>query len=139
MTAHLEQTHTLESLAARAVMSERNFTRHFRQATGTSFKQWILNQRLAQAQRMLESSKVSIEVVAQKTGFGTSLSLRKHFQAALHLSPSAYRKQFRAHAPGTPAQDRRSQLSRHLASAAAGTGIAAMSERNLARVAVMRS
>ena len=103
MTAHLEQTHTLESLAARALMSERNFTRHFRQATGTSFKQWILNQRLAQAQRMLERSKVSIEVVAQKAGFGTSLSLRKHFQAALHISPSAYRKQFQAHAPGTQA------------------------------------
>jgi transcriptional regulator GlxA family with amidase domain len=96
VTAHLEQVHTLESLAARAAMSRRNFTRHFRQATGTSFKQWILSQRLAQAQRMLESTDASIEVVAQQAGFGTSLSLRKHFQAALHISPSAYRRQFRA-------------------------------------------
>jgi transcriptional regulator GlxA family with amidase domain len=77
-------------------MSRRNFTRHFRQATGTSFKQWILSQRLAQAQRMLESTDASIEVVAQQAGFGTSLSLRKHFQAALRISPSAYRRQFRA-------------------------------------------
>jgi transcriptional regulator GlxA family with amidase domain len=96
VTAHLEQVHTLESLAARAAMSRRNFTRHFRQATGTSFKQWILSQRLAQAQRMLESTDASIEVVAQQAGFGTSLSLRKHFQAALRISPSAYRRQFRA-------------------------------------------
>jgi transcriptional regulator GlxA family with amidase domain len=98
VTAHLEQAHTLESLAARTAMSQRNFTRHFRQATGTSFKQWILSQRLAQAQRMLESSNASIEVVAQQAGFGTSLSLRQHFQAVLHISPSAYRKQFQANA-----------------------------------------
>lgn len=35
MTAYLEQAHTLESLAGRAAMSRRNFTRHFRQVTGT--------------------------------------------------------------------------------------------------------
>jgi transcriptional regulator GlxA family with amidase domain len=93
---HLEQTHTIDSLAERASMSRRNFTRHFRQTTGTSFKQWLLNQRMAQAQRMLESSNASIELVAQKAGFGTSLSLRQHFRANLRTSPSDYRKLFRS-------------------------------------------
>jgi transcriptional regulator GlxA family with amidase domain len=92
---HLEQPLTIDALAARAAMSRRNFTRHFRQATGTSFKQWLLNQRLAQAQRMLESSDASIEAVAQQAGFGTALSLRQHFRASLQTSPSAYRKAFR--------------------------------------------
>jgi transcriptional regulator GlxA family with amidase domain len=92
---HLQQEHSLDALAARAAMSRRNFTRHFRQATGTSFKQWLLNQRLAQAQRMLEGSDASIEAVAGEAGFGTALSLRQHFRSALRTSPSAYRKQFR--------------------------------------------
>jgi transcriptional regulator GlxA family with amidase domain len=100
VAAHLEQAHTIESLATRAAMSRRNFTRHFRQATGTSFKQWILSQRLAHAQRLLESSDASIEIVAQETGFGAGLSLRQHFQAGFRISPSAYRKQFRANAAG---------------------------------------
>lgn len=91
---HIEQAHTIESLAERAAMSRRNFTRHFRQATGTSFKQWILNQRLAHAQHMLESSDATIERVAQEAGFGTGLSLRQHFRASLRISPSAYRRQF---------------------------------------------
>jgi transcriptional regulator GlxA family with amidase domain len=95
VTAHPEQAHTTESLAQRAAMSRRNFTRHFRQATGTSLKQWILSQRLAHAQRMLESSDASIEAVAQEAGFRSSLSLRQHFQAAFRISPSTYRKQFR--------------------------------------------
>lgn len=96
VTQHLDQAHSIESLADRAVMSRRNFTRHFRQTTGTSFKQWILSQRLAHAQHMLESTDASIELVAREAGFGTGLSLRQHFRDAFRISPSAYRKQFRS-------------------------------------------
>lgn len=96
VTQHLEQSHSIEALAERAAMSRRNFTRHFRQATGTSFKQWILSQRLAHAQGLLESSDAPIELIAQRAGFGTGLSLRQHFRAALDISPSVYRKQFRS-------------------------------------------
>jgi transcriptional regulator GlxA family with amidase domain len=92
----LADEHSLDALAERAAMSRRNFTRHFRQATGTSFKQWLLNQRLAHAQRMLESSGVPVEAVAQAAGFGSAASLRQHFRAAFHSSPSAYRKLFDA-------------------------------------------
>lgn len=96
VTRHLAQDHSIDALAARAAMSRRNFTRHFRQATGTSFKQWLLAQRIAHAQRMLESSDASVEVVAQEAGFGSALSLRQHFRTALGTSPSAYRKSFGA-------------------------------------------
>ncbi|PMQ17525.1 HTH-type transcriptional activator RhaR [Janthinobacterium sp. AD80] len=95
VTASLGQAHSIDALAERAAMSRRNFTRHFRQATGTSFKQWLLNQRLAHAQGLLEKSAASIDVVAQEAGFGTALSLRQHFRAHLQTSPSAYRKLFR--------------------------------------------
>ncbi|WP_442946135.1 GlxA family transcriptional regulator [Noviherbaspirillum sp. Root189] len=97
VTQHLEKEHSIDSLAERAAMSRRNFTRHFRQATGASFKQWLLGQRLAHAQRMLESGDASIEIVAQKAGFGTSFSLRQHFRAAFRTSPSAYRALYRPH------------------------------------------
>lgn len=96
VTQHLAQPHAIDALAERAAMSRRNFTRHFRQTTGTSFKQWLLNQRMAHAQRLLEASDASIERVAQEAGFGTALSLRQHFRATLRTSPSAYRRQFQA-------------------------------------------
>lgn len=95
VAGHLEKEHSIDLLAERAAMSRRNFTRHFRQATGTSFKQWLLSQRLAHAQRMLECGDASIEVVAQKAGFGTPLSLRQHFRTAFRTSPSAYRGLYR--------------------------------------------
>jgi AraC-like DNA-binding protein len=65
------------------------------QATGTSFKQWLLAQRLAHARWMLETGDAAIEVVAREAGFGSALSLRQHFRAALQTSPAAYRKAFR--------------------------------------------
>lgn len=94
--ANLAQPHGIDALAGRAAMSRRNFTRHFRQATGTSLKQWLLAQRLAHARRLLECSNASIDRVAGEAGFGTALSLRQHFRASLQTSPSAYRRQFRA-------------------------------------------
>lgn len=98
--AHLHEEHSIDLLAERAAMSRRNFTRHFRLATGTSVKQWLQNQRLIHAQRLLETGDLSIEHVAHASGFGTALSLRQHFKAALRTSPSLYRKRFRASATG---------------------------------------
>lgn len=99
---HLQEEHSIDALAERAAMSRRNFTRHFRQTTGTSFKQWLLGQRILRARQLLEASDVAIERVAQEAGFGTALSLRQHFQTALRTSPSAYRRRFRTGADPEP-------------------------------------
>lgn len=92
---HLNESHTLEGLAQRAVMSPRTFTRRFRQSTGTTVGQWLQNQRIALAQRLLEGGDESIEAVAIASGFGSAVSLRQHFSAAMGIAPSAYRRQFR--------------------------------------------
>ena len=77
-------------------MSRRSFTRRFREATGTTVGQWLLNQRLARAQRLLESTDRAIDAMAGDAGFGSAVSLRQHFAAAFNTSPSGYRRQFRA-------------------------------------------
>jgi transcriptional regulator GlxA family with amidase domain len=99
---HLDVQHDLDTLAGRAAMSRRNFTRHFRQATGMSFKQWLLEQRLQHARTLLEGSDVPVELVAQQAGFGSALSLRQHFRATLQTSPAAYRRQFRTSSRASP-------------------------------------
>jgi len=93
--AHLDQTHTLDSLAARATMSRRTFTRHFRQMTGATVGAWLLGERLALAQRLLESSSHSVETVSNLAGFGSAVSLRQHFRTAFGVSPVAWRRTFR--------------------------------------------
>ena len=89
-----QHPHQLDDLARRALMSRRTFTRRFREATGTTVGQWLQHQRLALAQRLLETTDKPIEAVAADAGFGSAVSLRQHFAAALRTSPTAYRRQF---------------------------------------------
>ncbi|MBF6987385.1 GlxA family transcriptional regulator [Cupriavidus sp. IK-TO18] len=96
---HLEQPLTLDLLADKAGMSRRNFTRRFKAKTGTTVTQWVLNHRLTAAQRLLETTSKSIDVIAGLVGFGSAVSLRQHFAQTFAISPSAYRKQFGTTAP----------------------------------------
>ncbi|RIX79838.1 GlxA family transcriptional regulator [Acidovorax cavernicola] len=91
---HLQTPHELDDLAQRALMSRRTFTRRFRESTGTTVGQWLQNQRLALAQRLLETTDRSVERVAADAGFGSAVLLRKHFAAAFKVSPTVYRRQF---------------------------------------------
>lgn len=91
---HLDVPHELDALARRALMSRRTFTRRFRESTGTTVGQWIQNQRLALAQRLLETTDHPVERVATGAGFGSAVSLRKHFTSAFKVSPTVYRRQF---------------------------------------------
>ncbi|OLL29747.1 AraC family transcriptional regulator [Burkholderia sp. SRS-W-2-2016] len=95
VSGNLAAPHTLDTLAARALMSRRTFTRRFRLATGTTVGAWLLAQRLARAQQLLESSDESVEAIAASAGFGSAASLRQHFADAFRTSPSAWRRDFR--------------------------------------------
>ncbi len=92
---HLAEPITIEDLAARAAMSPRTFARRFRASTGATPYQWLLRQRLALAQRLLETDDTPIDLVASASGFGTATNLRKHFQRVLCTGPQAYRRTFR--------------------------------------------
>lgn len=92
---HLGEALTVDMLAARTLMSRRTFTRRFREHTGTSFVDWLIVQRIAHAQRLLETSDLPVENVASMAGFGSALSLRQHFTERLRTTPSAYRRAFR--------------------------------------------
>jgi transcriptional regulator GlxA family with amidase domain len=92
---HLQDDQGVDALAARAHMSRRTFDRQFRAQTGTSPHQWLLHHRVMRAQRLLESTDLSVEAVAREAGFGTAISLRPHFRRIVGVSPQAYRDTFR--------------------------------------------
>lgn len=94
--ANLDKPHSLDSLAEKSLMSRRTFTRHFRQLTGTTVGDWLLAERLALSQRLLERTDQPIDAIAGLAGFGSPVSLRHHFAKALGVSPSAYRQTFQS-------------------------------------------
>jgi AraC family transcriptional activator FtrA len=95
MQSHLGEPLVVEALAERAAMSPRTFARRFQAATGTTPHHWLQVQRVRLAQRLLETTDLSIEIVAAQSGFSTSGNLRRHFGQLVHTSPQAYRQAFR--------------------------------------------
>ena len=93
--AHLAEPHSLDTLAARALLSRRTFTRQFKALTGSTVGAWLLSERLAFSQRLLESSDQPVEHIAPLAGFGSPAALRQHFQRAFGVSPSRWRQTFR--------------------------------------------
>ena len=93
---HLDRPLTVTTLAERARMSPRSFARHFRTATGTTPHRWLLEQRLQQAELLLETTGLTVDVVAQRCGFGSADTLRHHFARRRGTTPSAHRHAFRA-------------------------------------------
>ncbi|MGE6731970.1 GlxA family transcriptional regulator [Streptomyces sp. NPDC059900] len=94
--ARLDRPLTVDDLARRAAMSPRTLYRRLQAATGTTPLQWLLNQRLARAQSLLESTAAPIDKVAELSGLGTANNLRHHFLKQVGVSPGDYRRAFGA-------------------------------------------
>ena len=92
--SNLEKPHTVATLANRAHMSARTFARRFVEETGRTPMQWVTDQRVLYARRLLEETELDIDRVADRSGFGTSTLLRHHFRRIIGVTPSDYRRRF---------------------------------------------
>lgn len=97
---HLHEPLRLRDLAALESMSVRTFTRRFREEVGVSPGQWLTRQRVERARHLLESTDLPVDRIARDSGFGTPQSLRTHLQTVIGVTPTAYRRTFRAEAAG---------------------------------------
>ncbi len=91
---NLEEPHTVTTLARRASMSARTFARRFVEETGTTPMQWVTDQRVLYARRLLEESDLEVDRVAERAGFGNATLLRHHFRRIIGVTPSDYRRNF---------------------------------------------
>jgi transcriptional regulator GlxA family with amidase domain len=95
MTEHLDEPLTVRDLARRAHTSERTFARTFVAQTGTTPLAWLTAQRVAHAQTLLEETRLDLEEVARRCGFGSAALLRHHFRRAVGVTPTEFRTTFR--------------------------------------------
>jgi len=85
---------SVEILAEKVAMSPRNFTRVFTRETGASPARYVAEARLTAARERLEQTRDPLEKIAQQTGFGSSINLRRIFEKQLQLTPGEYRQRF---------------------------------------------
>ncbi|WP_040833703.1 helix-turn-helix domain-containing protein [Nocardia brevicatena] len=93
--AHLDRPITVDTLAARANMSARTLHRRLQQTVGLTPMQWLLNQRIAHAQSLLEETDFGVDRIARMSGLGTATNLRRHFATVVGVAPAEYRRTFR--------------------------------------------
>jgi transcriptional regulator GlxA family with amidase domain len=91
---HLDRDLPVDLLARRARMSRRNFDRRFREITGTAPATWLAHQRVLRAQRLLESTRLSVDEIARQCGFSSAAALRPHFRRVVGVAPVTYRDTF---------------------------------------------
>ena len=87
---------TLTEIARHAAMSPRNFSRVFRRETGMTPAAYVELSRVENARHLLEESKLPVQQVLLRSGFGSPVVGRRAFQKRLGLTPSEYRERFRS-------------------------------------------
>lgn len=91
--AHLSEDLSLAALAGQTGFSPYHFARLFRQTTGESPHQFVLRQRIACAQHLLETPDLPLAAVALASGFADQSHFTQAFKRHLGLTPRAYRQE----------------------------------------------
>ncbi|MFW5945184.1 MAG: helix-turn-helix domain-containing protein [Bacteroidota bacterium] len=95
---YLEQNYQsriyLEDMAAQACMSKRHFHRIFKNATGESPVDYLLQIRLQKARELLRNTCLSVAHVAYEVGFADVNHFIKKFKQTIQVTPHKYRMNF---------------------------------------------
>jgi transcriptional regulator GlxA family with amidase domain len=84
----------LRAIADHASVSVRTLNRQFREHFGTTPLGLLTTMRVNRARRLLESTGLTVDRVAEQSGFGSYPSLRYHFHRAVGVSPQKYRQSY---------------------------------------------
>ncbi|SDL14507.1 Transcriptional regulator GlxA family, contains an amidase domain and an AraC-type DNA-binding HTH domain [Nonomuraea maritima] len=87
---------SVPTLAARAGMSERHFSRVFTEQTGVSPGRYVERSRGESARRLLEVTGLPMDTVARQAGLGSPETLYRVFRRHWRITPGEHRRRFRS-------------------------------------------
>lgn len=90
---HVGQQITLEELAKVAKLSPYYFSHKFKQQTGFSPKEFVINTRIEHAKNLLVRTTKSVSEIAYEVGYLSSGCLINQFVKRVGISPKQYRKE----------------------------------------------
>lgn len=92
INSHCTENLSLEQIAEQAGFSKYHFSRLFKDLTGTTCHNYLVNRRILFAQTLLVDSSVSITEVAMRSGFNSLATFNRIFKTQMGCTPSEYRK-----------------------------------------------
>jgi transcriptional regulator GlxA family with amidase domain len=99
ITERPQANHSLRALAAHVGVSPRHLSRLFIAETGYTPHHFIDRTRLEAACAMLTGGRASLDQIAQRSGVGSTESLRRLFKRELGITPATYRRRFATTTP----------------------------------------
>jgi AraC family transcriptional regulator len=90
--ASLDQDLTLESLAREAGYSRAHFLRMFRESTGTTPHQYVMQRRIVRAEELLSAHELGVAEIAVACGFSSQAHLTLAFKKQTGQTPAGYRR-----------------------------------------------
>ena len=82
-----------DELAAAVYLNPDYLTRRFKQETGLSLSDYIIEKRVALAKRLLLKTELSIVEISEKAGFSYSSYFVRLFRKKTGITPQQYREQ----------------------------------------------
>jgi AraC-like DNA-binding protein len=88
---HFSEPLILADIARRFNLSVSTFHRSFRKLTGRTFGAYLTGKRIEEAKRLLKTTSLPLEQVAQACGFNSASYFIQSFRKALRVTPGQYR------------------------------------------------
>jgi AraC family transcriptional regulator len=92
VNANLTEDIRLETIATELDLSSSHFAHEFRNSTGQTPYQYLLDQRISKAKKLLKATTLSVQFISGQTGFKSSVNFIRAFRQRVGLTPDAWRK-----------------------------------------------
>jgi len=92
---HLQENISLDDLAGSVGLSRYHFARRFRQSTGTTPHEFVLQQRIERAKTLLHRTNTALLDIASVCGFADQSHMTREFRKRVNVTPGRYRAQSR--------------------------------------------
>lgn len=92
VTFRLRKTHLYEEFCREYPVSQPTVLRLFKKDIGMTPEQYLISCRLAEAKNLLQQTTLSLEEIAELTGFPDRYHLSRIFRKYEHIPPATYRK-----------------------------------------------
>ena len=92
---HLQENISLDELAGSVGLSRYHFARRFRQSTGTTPHEFVLQQRVERAKTLLDRTNTALLDIASVCGFADQSHMTREFRKRVSVTPGRYRAQSR--------------------------------------------
>lgn len=92
---HLQEPLTISQIAEDVHLSADYMTRLFRQETGMTIKEYLIQTRMEEARRLLQDSPETVSTIAAQVGYDNLSYFVRQFRSRFGITPKQYQKQNR--------------------------------------------